>query len=137
VYAGRAFVTGIIAAAIASATIALSKTVGLSLDIDARLAAIVGASSWIVGLAIYLAVGGLIALAYAAFFEWVLRQSGVGPGLLLGAWNTIAAGFIWAYGSDPGKFWVHFGAAGVASLFLVHFVYGAVVGGLYRTKHAV
>jgi len=135
VYAGRAFVAGIVGAAIASAIIFLLRIVGVSLDIDARLAGIVGASSWMVGLVIYLAVGGVVALAYAAFFEWALHQSGVGPGLLVGAWNTIIAGFIWSYGTDPGRFWIHFGAAGIASLFLVHFVYGAVVGGLYRTKH--
>jgi hypothetical protein len=89
------------------------------------------------GLTLYVLIGGAVALAYAAFFEWALQQSGVGPGLLLGACNTIIAGFLWATGSDPGKFWVHFGAAGIAALFLVHFVYGAVVGGLYRTKHTL
>ena len=134
---GRAFVSGIVAAAIATGVILLLRTTGLSLDIDTRLAALFGASSWIVGVGIYFLIGGVLALAYAAFFEWALHQAGVGPGILIGAWHTILAGFAWAGTTDPGKFWVHFGAAGIASLFLVHFVYGGVVGGLYRTRHAL
>ena len=136
-YAGRAFVAGIVAAAIASGVMLLLRALGVPLDIDARLAALFGASSWIVGFALYLLIGGAIALGYATFFEWALHQAGVGPGVLVGAWHTILAGFAWSYGTDPGKFWVHFGAAGIASLFLVHFVYGGVVGGLYRTKHTL
>jgi hypothetical protein len=59
------------------------------------------------------------------------------PGLLLGACNTIFAGFFWSLVSGPGQFWEHFGASGIATLFLVHFVFGAVVGGLYRTRHVL
>jgi len=54
---GRAFVSGIVAAAIATGVILLLRTTGLSLDIDTRLAAMFGASSWIVGFAIYLLIG--------------------------------------------------------------------------------
>lgn len=134
---GRAFVAGIVAAAIVSGVILLLRTTGLSLDVHTQLAGLFGASSWIVGLAIYLVIGGALALVYAAFFEWALHQAGVGPGILVGAWHTILAGFAWATTSDPGRFWVHFGAGGIAALFLVHFVYGGVVGGLYRTKHTL
>jgi hypothetical protein len=138
VNAGRAFVAGIVAAAVASAIVLLLRPVGVPLDIFSRLAERSGASSWVVGLTLYVLIGGGVALVYAAFFEWALHQAGVGPGLLLGACNTIIAGFLWAAsGPDPGKFWVHFGAAGIAALFLVHLVYGAVVGGLYRTRHTV
>ena len=136
-HAGRAFVAGIVAAAVASGIMLLLRATGLTLDIDTRLATLFGTSSWIVGLAVYLVIGGIIALGYAAFFEWVIQQAGVGPGVLLGAWNTIIAGFVWASTTDPGKFWIHFGAGGIAALFFVHFVYGGVVGGLYHTKHTL
>lgn len=132
---GRAFIAGIAAAAVASVVILLLRMVGVPLDIHPRLAEMFGASGWVVGLVLYLVIGGAVALLYAVFFEWAFNQAGVGPGLLVGAWNTIIAGFLWAGGSDPGRFWQHFGVAGMASLFLVHFVYGGVVGGLYRTKH--
>jgi len=115
----------------------LLRTAGLPLDIDTQLAALVGASSWVVGFALYLLIGGAVALIYAVIFEWAFNQAGVGPGLLLGAWHTIVAGFVWASTSDPGRFWVHFGAGGIAALFLVHFVYGGIVGGMYRTKHTL
>ena len=134
---GRAVAAGIVAAAVVSVIVLVLRPVGVPLDIFPRLAERFGGSSWVMGLTLYVLIGGGVALAYAAFFEFALHQAGVGPGLLLGACNTIIAGFLWARGSDPGKFWVHFGAAGIAALFLVHFVYGAVVGGLYRTKHTL
>ena len=134
---GRAVAAGIVAAAVVSVIMLVLRPVGVPLDIFPRLAERFGGSSWVMGLTLYVLIGGGVALAYAAFFEFALHQAGVGPGLLLGACNTIIAGFLWARGSDPGKFWVHFGAAGIAALFLVHFVYGAVVGGLYRTKHTL
>jgi hypothetical protein len=132
---GRAFLAGIVAAAAAIATMLLLRTAGVPLDIPARLAAMLGASGWALGIVFYLVAGGVIALVYAVVFEWAFNQAGVGPGLLLGAWNTIIAGFLWQGGTDPGPFWQHFGAAGMASLFFVHFVYGGVVGGIYKTKH--
>lgn len=111
------------------------RSAGLPMHVETRIAALFGAGTWVLGLVLYLLIGGIVALAYAAVFEWVLHQAGVGPGMLLGACNTIIAGFIWANVAGPGKFWQHFGAAGMATLFLVHFAYGAAVGGLYRTKH--
>jgi len=137
VYPRRAFIDGIVAAAVANGILVLLRAAGLRLDIDTQLAALFGMSSWVVGLALYLLIGGAFALVYAVIFEWALNQAGVGPGLLLGAWHTIVAGFIWASTTDPGRFWVHFGAAGIAALFLVHFVYGGIVGGMYRTKHTL
>ena len=132
---GRAFIAGIVAAAVASVVMLLVRVAGLPLDIQSRLAATFGASGWILGLVCYLLVGGLVALVYAVVFEWVLNQAGVGAGMLIGACNTIIAGFLWSGGADPGRFWQHFGAPGIAALFLIHFIYGGVVGGLYRTKH--
>lgn len=134
---GRAFVDGLIAAAVVSGVMFALRLAGLPLDIESRMAAFFGTSGWVVGVALYVLIGGFVALAYAAIFDWVLHQSGIGIGLLLGAYNTILAGFIWSLGSDPGRFWLHFGAAGIASLFLVHLVYGAVLGSLYRTKHTL
>ena len=50
--------------------------------------------------------------------------------------HTIA-GFACASTTDPGRFWVHFNAGGITALFLVHLVYGGVVGDLYHTKHTL
>lgn len=134
---GRAFLAGVVAASVAIVVMLVLRAAGLPLDIPARLAVMFGASGWVLGVAFYLVAGGLIALVYAVVFEWAFKQAGVGPGVLIGAWNTILAGFLWQGGTDPGRFWQHFGAAGIASLFLIHFVYGGVVGGIYKTKPRV
>jgi hypothetical protein len=120
-----------------SSIMLLLRAIGVPLHIEVRLAALVGSSLWIVGFAIYLLVGGLLGIVYALVFEYVLNEAGAGPGLILGACNTIVAGFFWAPLNGPGRFWDRLGAEGVAALFLVHLVYGAVVGSLYRTEHTV
>lgn len=135
--AGRAFGAGVIGAAIMSAIMVWLRAVGVPLHIELRLAAILGTHLWIVGLAAYLLIGGIIGLGYAAVFEWVLHQAGVGPGLLIGACHTIFAGFVWSQLSGPGRFWENLGVPGIAALFLLHFLYGAIVGGLYRTEHVL
>ena len=134
---GRACVVGIVGTATMSLIMLGLRAAGVPLHVEARLAGLAGASAPWLGFAIYALIGGAVALAYAAIFEWVLHQAGVGPGLLLGACNTILAGFVWANVTGPGRFWQHAGVAGMAALFLVHFVYGAVVGGLYRPKHTL
>lgn len=133
----RAFVAGIIGTVIMSLIMLSLRALAVPLHIELGLGALVGLGAWIPSLIVFLVVGGVLGLAYAAVFEWVLHQAGVGPGLLLGACNTIFAGFIWAQLSGPGPFWDRLGAQGIAALFLVHFAYGAVVGGLYRTRHTL
>jgi hypothetical protein len=108
--------------------------VGIPLPIDTRLAAVLGTRLWIVGLAAHLFIGGLLGLVYATVFEYFVHQSGVGVGLMMGAYNTIFAGFVWAALGGPGPFWDHAGAAGIWALFFTHLVFGAVVGGLYRSE---
>jgi hypothetical protein len=82
----------------------------------------------------HILIGGVIGLVYAYIFEHVVHQSGIGIGLLLGACNTIFAGFVWAALGGPGAFWETAGPQGVIALFLSHLVYGAVVGGVYRSE---
>lgn len=134
---GRAFIVGIIGTVVMSLVMLGMRAAGLPLHIETRLGGLVGMASWVPGLIVYLLIGGVVALGYAVVFEWGLHQAGVGPGLLLGACNTIFAGFFWAMIGGPGQFWDRFGPAGIGTLILVHFAYGAVVGGLYRTKHTL
>ena len=134
---GRAFVAGLVGTLIMSSIMLLLRVIGVPINIEPQLAALIGSSLWIVGFAIYLLIGGLLGIGYAVIFEYVLNNAGVGPGLLLGACNTIFAGFVWSRLNGPGQFWDRLGAEGVAALFLVHMVYGAVVGSLYRTEHTL
>jgi hypothetical protein len=134
---GRAFVAGLVGTLVMSLIMLLLRAAGVPLHVEVSLAAAAGSSLWFVGLAIYLLIGGLLGIGYALVFEYALHDAGVGPGLLLGAINTIFAGFFWSLVTGPGHFWDHLGAEGIAALFLVHFAFGAVVGGLYRTEHTL
>ena len=132
---GRAFVAGIVGALVMSLLMVLLRAAGVPLHIELRLAAALGTRIWLIGFATHLLIGGIIGVVYAIVFEYVTETAGIGPGVLLGAVNTIFAGFAWAFVGGPGRFWSDFGPAGVGALFLVHIVYGAVVGGLYKKEH--
>lgn len=133
--AARAFAAGIIGAVAMSLLMAGLRAVGIPLHIELRLAAMLGSSSAIVGMVAHLILGGLVGIFYAFVMEFLLEQGGIGPGILLGALNTMFAGFIWAAFDGPGRFWSSFGPPGVIALFLVHILYGAIVGGVYKTQH--
>ena len=120
-----------------SAMMVAMRAAGIPIHLELRLAAMLGTRAWSVGFIAYLLIGGVLALFYAVVFELVLNQAGVGPGLLVGACHTILAGFVWAIVDGPGPFWDGLGVAGISALFLLHLTYGAIVGGLYRTKHVL
>lgn len=132
---GRAFVAGVVGALVMSLLMVLLRAAGVPLHIELRLAAALGTRIWLVGFVAHLVIGGLLGVVYALILEHVFETSGVGPGVMLGAVNTIFAGFAWAMLSGPGPFWSAFGPAGIGALFLVHMAYGAVVGGLYKNEH--
>jgi len=134
---GRAFAAGVIGAVLMSLIMVVFRAAGTPIHVELRLAARLGSHMWGVGFLLYLLIGGLFGLGYAAVFEYVLHQAGVGPGLLIGACHTIFAGFFWATMAGPGPFWDSFGAEGMALLFLLHFTYGATVGSVYRTRHVL
>ena len=113
------------------------RAAGIPLHIELRLATILGTRVWAVGLIAYLLIGGAIGVIYGMVFELALHEAGVGPGLMLGAYNFIFAGFAWAMLGGPGRFWSELGPAGVIALFLVHLAYGAVFGALYRPQHTL
>ena len=133
--AARAFAAGVAGALAMSLVMIWLRASGVPIHLELRLAAMFGTHAWLVGLIAFLVFGGITGLVYALVFEYILNEAGVGAGLLVGACNAIFAGFIWSLVPGPGRFWEGFGVPGIASLFLLHLLFGAIVGALYRTRH--
>jgi hypothetical protein len=131
---GRAFVAGVVGALAMSLVMVGVRAAGIPLHIESQLAAVLGTDLWIVGLAAHLLIGGALGIAYGMAFELVLHQSGVGPGVILGAYNTIIAGFVWAAIGGPGHFWSAVGPPGIIALFLAHMTFGAIVGAAFKAE---
>ena len=131
---GRAFTAGVIGALAMSLVMVFLRAAGIPLHIEAQLAAVLGSRAWMVGLAAHLLIGGAIGVGYGMMFERILPESGVGLGVLLGAINTIFAGFAWAIIGGPGRFWSDLGPQGVIALFIAHITYGAVVGAAFKAE---
>ena len=131
---GRAFLAGVVGALAMSLVMVGLRAAGIPLHIEAQLAAVLGTSMWIVGLAVHLLIGGVLGIVYGMVFELALHESGVGPGVILGAYNTIIAGFVWAAIGGPGHFWSGVGPRGIIALFLAHMTFGAVVGAAFKAE---
>lgn len=131
---GRAFLAGVVGALAMSLVMAFLRAVGIPVHIEAQLATVLGTKAWIVGFAAHLLIGGAVGVGYGIMFERVLPESGVGLGVLLGAINTIFAGFAWAVIGGPGRFWSEVGPPGVIALFVAHITFGAVVGATFKAE---
>jgi hypothetical protein len=44
---------------------------------------------------------------------------------------------VWAALGGPGSFWHTLGPSGIGAVFLLQMMFGAIVGGLYRTRHVL
>ena len=86
---GRAFVAGIAGALVMTLVMIWFSSLGSPLGIEAQLAKMLGTRVWAVGFVAHLMIGGAMGIAYALVFEYVLHQSGVGVGLMLGAYEVL------------------------------------------------
>lgn len=148
---GRAFVAGLAGGAVMTALTWMARTfMGMPMNLEMMEGTMVvqppGATAWIVGFVMHLMISGLIALLYAWAFEHVAHRSGAGIGALFGLVHAVIAGL--AMGMVPG---IHPlipeqmpapGAflsnipMGVIALFVLHAIYGAVVGAIYSPVRA-
>ena len=96
---------------------------------------------WLTGAVAHVAAGAVLALGYAAVFEWVTRRGGTLVGLALAVPQALAGGLALAFlpvlrpatfaANPPGAF-LEYGGAGAMVTFVVFVgVYGALVGLLY------
>ncbi len=143
--AGRAFVAGMVGGAAMSALMWMARAMGMPANLEMMLGTMVadpGTTAWIIGLAMHLMLSGAIALIYAWAFEHVTHRAGWLVGAGFGIVHAIIAGIVMGMipmihprmpspVMPPGAFMSNLGAMGVVAVFMLHLVYGAVVGAMY------
>jgi hypothetical protein len=146
---GRAFGAGVLGAVVMSAMFAMARAMGIPANLELMLGTMFGmppsGAAGAIGLVMHLMIGGILALAYGAVFDYLGRSSW-GLGLAFGAVHAIIAGFFMGMMPmmhplvpevmpAPGFFMSNLGAMGVMGETVGHLVYGAIIGGLYPPVH--
>lgn len=101
-----------------------------------------GNTAWLLGFAIHLVVSGLIALIYGWVFERVTHRAGWLVGAGVGFVHAVIAGLVMGMMPAmhalipgqmpaPGFYMSNMGAMTVVSEFVLHMIYGAIVGAMY------
>lgn len=143
----KAFLAGVIGAAVMSVILwAARNLMGIPAGIEMMLGTLVvpnaALTAWLVGFAIHLLLGGVLALVYAWAFENVTHRAGWIVGAGLGLVHAVISGLGMAVVPvihpmiperlpAPGAFMANLGVIGIVAEFALHAVYGAIVGGLY------
>ena len=125
---------------------AILRAVHVPISIEMILGTLVGlapgATAFMVGLAMHLALGGALGLAYCWLFEKVWNHGGAPVGVILAFLHASLIGMAMGLTPsfhpaipqllpNPGAFFSNVGVAGVIAFFAIHAVYGAIVGGGY------
>jgi hypothetical protein len=144
---GKAFLAGVIGAVAMSAILWIARNwMGIPAHMEMMLGTMVvpnaALTAWLVGFAIHLLIGGVLALVYAWAFEHVTHRSGWLVGVGFGLVHAVIAGLgntmipaihpmIPERMPAPGAFMLNLGVIGIVAEFALHAVYGAIVGVLY------
>lgn len=143
---GKAFLAGVVGGLVMVILIWMARTfMGMHMNLSMMLGTMIlpmGMGAWIIGFTMHLIISGLIALIYAWGFEHVTHKAGVLVGLGFSIIHAIGAGIFMGMVPlihpripemmpAPGFFLSGMGMMGVIALFMLHFVYGAIVGGMY------
>ncbi len=143
---GRAFWLGVIGGAAVTVILTLARMVGIPANIGMMLGTtfglMPGSGTWLLGFVIHLVVSGLIGIVYATVFEFLLHQSGSAAGLGTAIIHAILAGLFMGIVPmmnptipeimpAPGLFLSNLGGPGVVLFFVMHLIYGWIVGAWY------
>jgi len=144
--AGKAFVAGMVGGAVMSVLMWMARTMmGMPANLEMMLGTMVtdpGTTAWMIGFVTHLMISGAIALIYAWAFEHVTHRAGWLVGAGFGVVHAIIAGMVMGMMPmihprmpnpvmPPGAFMSHLGTMGVVAEFMLHLIYGAVVGAMY------
>jgi hypothetical protein len=142
-----AFLAGVAGGAAMSIGLAGLRALGIPADFEMMLGTMTGldpgTTALAIGFAIHFLIAGLIGLVYAWGFERVTRRAGVTIGAAFSVLNAIAGGLFMGLVPvmhplipesmpAPGAFMANLGTAGILAEFILHLVYGGVVGAVYR-----
>lgn len=144
---GRAFVAGVVGGAVMSALMWMARVL---MEMPANLEMMLGtmfgmmpsATTWLIGFAIHLMISGLIALIYAWGFEHLTHRAGWLVGAGFGLIHALIAGLVMGMMPamhpmmpeqmpPPGAYMSNLGTMGIMAEFMLHLVYGAIVGAIY------
>lgn len=145
--AGKAFAAGIIGAAVMSVLMWVARIMGMQANLEMILGTMItdpGSSAWMIGFVIHLMMGGIFGLIYGWIFEHLTHRSGWLLGGGIGLVHAVVAGIFMGMVPlihprmpspvvPPGAFMSHLGMMGPVAVFMLHFVFGAIVGGMYGT----
>lgn len=144
--ASRAFAAGVAGGIVMTILMWLGRTMmGMPMNLSMMEGTMFmdpGPVAWMMGFIMHLIISGLIGLIYAWAFENVVHRAGAGVGAGFGIIHAIIAGIVMGFVPlmhprmpdpmmPPGFFLSAMGMMGVVALFVLHIVYGAVVGGVY------
>ncbi|MGE0129052.1 MAG: DUF6789 family protein [Blastocatellales bacterium] len=151
---GRAFGAGALGGLVMTILMALGRMMGMTeMNLEMALGSMmtqnISSATWVMGFIMHLVISGLIALIYAAGFEYVTHRSNWLLGAGFGAIHTIIAGIVMGmmggihplmapppapegYLMAPGFFASNFGPMTVMAFIVLHLIYGAIVGAMYR-----
>lgn len=149
---GRAFLAGVIGGAVMSILMAIARNLmGMPANLEMMEGTMLGlqpsTTTWIIGLMMHLVISGLIALIYAAGFEYVTHRAGWLMGVAFSIVHILIGGaamgmvpaihpLIPEMMPAPGAFLSNLGATGVIAFIMLHIIYGAIVGAVYPPVHS-
>lgn len=143
---GKAFLAGVVGGVATTLIGAIARAAGMSVNFEETLGSMVtrelGPTAFSIGLMMHLVISGLIALVYAAGFEFGTRRADWRTGMAFSLLHTFIAGLflvmmpvihplIPSVIPPPGAFLLNLGAMGVTFFILIHVAYGAIVGAIY------
>lgn len=141
-----AFWAGVAGAVMITLVTAIVRFVGIPMNMEmmvgSMLTGTISSSTWMLGLVIHLAMGGLFGLLYGALFERATHRAGIGMGLAFGAAHAVIVGLILGLMPimhpampdllpAPGAFAINLGLGATFLFIVLHLAYGAIVGGAY------
>jgi hypothetical protein len=142
----RAVLGGIVGGAVMSLLMAAGRAMGMQANLEMMLGTMFGAApgpgTWMLGFAMHLVISALIAVVYGWGFEYLTHRSGWSVGFGFAVVHAVIAGVVMGMipaihplipeqMPAPGAFMSNLGMIGIAAEFMLHVVYGAIVGAMY------